>query len=238
VMSTPEQIVNAASDSITRLEAVYQAAKDDDRWFTGSVSVAAMDDLGAALQDAEADLRSNEISGTIIPDILAKCDAFGQLAPDRQMFNPGCELGDYLKTVPYRGDALPLIYNLQGQIGALKPKFDALKNYDTLFTAVKYEWRNALLCGLMWAVMAAVFAGAVLLYRRQLLWDALALKKLPDFVPQALGDRELWLRAPLYDIGRLSPLEALRYPAFRALLADHMKAQVGPLEPPRLRIVA
>ena len=59
----------------------------------------------------------------------------------------------------------------------------------------------------MWAAMAAVFAVSTLFYRRQLLWEGLTLKKLPDSVPDNLKDREAWLRRPLCDLGKLSPLE-------------------------------
>lgn len=238
VMSTPQQIVDAATDIVGNIEAAYHAADENDKWFTSFVSPAALDDLAAALKAAEDDLSSNSIRPTTIPNILAKCDALGKLAADRKLFNPGCELGDDLKTIPYKGDVLPLIYNLQFQISSLVPKFDALKHYDSLLTAVEYGWRNALLASLMWAVMAAVFAVSVLLYRRQVLWDCLVLKKLPDFVPLTAPEREAWLRKPLYDMGKLSPLEALRYPAYRAGLADHVNAQDAHAERPRLQIVA
>ena len=46
------------------------------------------------------------------------------------------------------------------------------------------------------------------------------------------------MREPIYEIGRLSPLEALRYPVFRARLADHMNAQAAQPESPKLKIVA
>ena len=135
------------------------------------------------------------------------------------------------------GEVLPSIYALQGQISALKPQFEAFANYD-LMTDIKRDWKNALLAGFMWAAMAAVFAVSTLFYRRQLLWEGLTLKKLPDFVPDNLQDREAWLRRPLFDLGKLSPLEALRYPSFRARLADHMSAQAAPPEVHRLRNVA
>ena len=94
--------------------------------------------------------------------------------------------------------------------------------------------------GLIWASMAAVFAISVLFYRRHMLWDSLGSKKLPDFVPQNQEQREAWLRRPIFEIGRLSPLEALRYPSFRARLADYMGGHAAPQpEPiPRLQIVA
>jgi len=79
---------------------------------------------------------------------------------------------------------------------------------------------------------------SALFYRRQLLWEGLTLKKLPDFVPDNLQDREAWLRRPLYDLGKLSPLEALRYPSFRARPADHMSAQAGQPVVHKLRNVA
>jgi hypothetical protein len=89
----------------------------------------------------------------------------------------------------------------------------------------------------MWVVMAAVFAVSVLLYRRQELWDGLRLKTSGFCTGEQ--QREAWLRKRLYDIGKLSPLEALRYPVFRARLADHMNAQAAlQQDAPKLQIVA
>ena len=152
---------------------------------------------------------------------------------------PGCKLSEYLGSIPYKGDVVPNLYGLQDQINNLKPKFAALQDYVTLINAVRVQWANALLASLMWAAMAGGFAIAVLLYRRQELWDGLTLRKLPDFVPKGQQEREAWLREPLYDLAKLSPLEALRYPSFRARLADNMNAQSGSqASVPYLRTVA
>ena len=235
---TSTQTVNAAQDALRDIKTASKTAKDDDRWFTGFVSQEAIDDLAKALNEAKTDLSSNSIRPGTIPSILATCDAFGKLAPDKQMFKNGCKRDEeFLKTIE-KGDVLPLVYNLQTQISSLQPTFDILKNYDPLTRFLHYEWANALLAGLIWAVMAAVFAVSALLYRRQELWDSFGSKKLPDFVPEKQQEREAWLREPIYEIGRLSPLEALRYPVFRARLADHMNAQAAQPESPKLKIVA
>ena len=238
VTTTPQQIVEAAINSINNIKAAYAVNKEDDKWFRDSASQAAIRNLDKSLHDAKADLMSSNYNPAAIPAILTACDNMGDLGGGRRLFKPGCELDDYLQGVPFKGDVIPNIYNLQGQIGLLKPKFEALRNYVTLVAAVQTQWRNALLASLIWAVMAAVFAVTVLLYRRQELWDGLTLKKIPDFVPAKEQEREAWRRKPLYDMGKLSPLEALRYPVFRARLADHMNAQAARPKVPKLQIVA
>jgi hypothetical protein len=238
VTSTPQQIVEAATNSIENIDAAYTAAKGDDKWFTDVASRPAIRDLRKSLYEAKQDLSSNNFRPGTIPSILAACEALGNLGSGKHLFKPGCELDEYLQGIPFKGDVLPNIYDLQAQIASLKPRFEALQNYVTLVMAVEHEWRNALLASLMWAVMAAVFAVSVLLYRRQELWDGLTLKKLPDFVPAKQQERETWLRNRLYDMGKLSPLEALRYPVFRARLADYMNAQAAQPEPPKLQSVA
>jgi len=238
VTSTPQEIVHAAQGALRDIQAAYKTAKDDDKWFTSFVSQEAIDDLAKALNEAKADISSNSIRPATIPSILATCDAFGKLTSDKQMFKNGCKRDEeFLKTIE-KGDVLPLVYNLQAQISSLQPTFETLKNYDPLTRFLQYEWTNALLAGLIWAVMAAVFAVSALLYRRQELWDSFGSKKLPDFVPEKQQEREAWLREPIYEIGRLSPLEALRYPVFRARLADYMNAQAAQPEAPKLKIVA
>jgi hypothetical protein len=238
VWGAPQQIIQSANDSINGIKAAYISSQEDDKWFVNFIPREALDDLVEALNAAKADLSSNKIRPGTIPAILARCDALGRLAPDKQILKSGCQRDDYIKKIELKGAVLPLIYLLQGQISSLPPTFDILKNYEDIPTAIKSEWRNALLASLIWAVMAAVFAVSALLYRRHMLWDSLGSKKLPDFVPVKPQDREVWLRQTLYDMGKLSPLEALCYPAFRARLADHMNAQAAAPERPELRIVA
>jgi hypothetical protein len=237
VAVTPQQIVETANDSIRNIRAAYGTANSDDKWFTDFASQAAIRSLENKLKDAKLDLSLNNFRAGTMPSILAACDALGNLGSGKHLFKPGCELGDDLRDIEPKGGVHPNIYALQGQISALKPQFEAFQNYD-LMTDMKSDWRNALVASLIWAVMAAVFAISVLLYRRQVLWEGLTLKKLPDFVPEKQQEREAWLRQPLFDIGKLSPLEALRYPAFRARLADHMNVQAAQPEGPRLQIVA
>jgi hypothetical protein len=238
VTSTPQQIIESAINSVNNINAAFIANKEDDKWFHDSVSMAAVRNLEKALNTAKSDLIASNYQSEAVPAILTACDNMGDLGGGRRLFKPGCELDDYLQGIPYKGDVLPNIYNLQGQINYLKPKFDALKNYITLVTAVQHQWRNALLASLMWTIMAAVFAVSVLLYRRQELWDGLTLRKLPDFVPKGQEQREAWLRQPLYDMAKISPLEALRYPTFRARLADYMNAQTSQTTVTQLRTVA
>lgn len=238
VAVTPQQIVEMANDSIRKIRAAYVAGNGDDKWFTDFASQPAIRSLENSLRDAKVDLSSGNFRATTIPSILAACDSLGNLASGKHLFKPGCERGEDLLAIdPPRGDVLPSIYALQGQISALKPQFEAFASYD-LMADIKRDWKNALLASFMWAAMAAVFAVSTLFYRRQLLWEGLTLKKLPDFVPDNLLDREAWLRRPLFDLGKLSPLEALRYPSFRARLADHMSAQAAQPEVHRLRNVA
>ncbi|MFB9265849.1 hypothetical protein ACFFWD_22285 [Bradyrhizobium erythrophlei] len=225
VTSTPQQVTDAAINSLSNIKTALLANKEDDQWFGNSVSKAAIRNLDKSLQDAKAELVSGNYKPETIATILRQCDEMGDLGGGRRLFRPGCELDDYLQSIPYKGDVLPNLYNLQGQISYLKPRFEALQNYTSLGMMLQHGWRNALLVGLMWATMAAVFAVSVLLYRRQELWEGIALKKLPDFVPKGQQEREAWLRTPLYDMAKLSPLEALRYPTLRARLADLMNAQ-------------
>jgi len=226
VTSTPQQIVDAAINSIENVGAAYWTAEEDDKWFIDVAAPSAIRDLQKSLHDAKLDLSSSNFRPGTIPSILAACDALGDFGSGKHLFKPGCELGEYLYEIPFKGHVLPNIYKLQGQISMLK-RFDALQalqNYATLATAVEHEWRNAVLASSMWAVMAAVFAVSVLLYRRQELWDGFTLKNLPDFAPEKQQERDAWLRQPLYDMGKLSPLEALHYPVFKARLALHMNA--------------
>jgi hypothetical protein len=238
VTTTPLQIVEAAITSVNNINDALVANKDDDKWFHDSVSQAAIRNLDRNLHAAKSDLISGNYDPETIRAISTACDNMGDLGGGRRMFKPGCELDEYLQSIPYKGDVLPNIYNLQGQISYLKPKLDALKNYITLGTAVEHQWKNALLASLMWSIMAAVFAISVFLYRRQELWDGLTLRKLPEFVPKGQQEREVWLREPLYDMAKITPLEALRYPTFRARLADYVNAQPSQASVTPLRTVA
>lgn len=238
VTSTPQIVTDAATSSLNNIKTALIANKEEDQWFHDSVSQAAVRNLENSLQAARADLQSGNYRPDTINAILLECEAVGDLGGGRRIFKPGCELSDFLLTIPYKGDVLPNIYNLQGQISFLKPRFEALQNYVTLGVAIQHQWRNALLVSIMWAVMAAVFAVSVLLYRRQELWEGLALKKLPDFVPSGQQERESWLRTPLYDMAKLTPLEALRYPTLRARLADLVNAQPVSASVSHLRTVA
>jgi hypothetical protein len=237
VNSTPKQYVESAIISLNNISAAIAANKEDDSWFHDSVSQAAIRNLDMRLQEIKGELASGNYRPETLRAIVTECDTMGDLGGGRRLFMPGCERDPYLKTIPAKGDVLPNLYNLQGQINDLKPKFAALQNYVTLVNAVHRQWPNALLASLMWAVMAGVFAVSVLLYRRQELWDGCTLRKLPDFVPKGPPEREAWLRQPLYELAKLSPLEALRYPTFRARLADNMQPSSQP-SVPHLRTVA
>ena len=178
-----------ANDSIRKIRAAYVAGNSDDKWFTDFASQPAIRSLENSLRDAKVDLSSGNFRATTIPSILAACDSLGNLASGKHLFKPGCERGENLLAIdPPRGDVLPSIYALQGQISALKPQFEAFASYD-LMADIKRDWKNALLASFIWAAMAAVFAVSTLFYRRQLLWEGLTLKKLPDFVPDNLLDR-------------------------------------------------
>jgi hypothetical protein len=227
VKGTPKQYVESAIISLNNISAATAANREDDSWFRDPVSQAAIRNLDTKLHDVKSDIANGTYRPEALAAVVTECDSMGDLGGGRRLFMPGCELAPYLKTIPFKGDVLPNLYSLQGQIKNLKPKFGALQNYVTLVTAIHHQWPNALLASLMWAVMAGVSAVSVLLYRRQELWDGLTLRKLPDFVPKDQQEREAWLREPLYDLGKLSPLEALRYPTFRARLADNMNAQLG-----------
>ncbi|MEH2628341.1 hypothetical protein V1292_006396 [Bradyrhizobium sp. AZCC 1719] len=239
VNSTPLQYVESAITSLNNISASSAANREDDNWFHKSASQTAIHNLDAKLHEVKSNIVNRTYQPETLAAIVAECDSMGDLGGGRRLFKPGCELGEYLKTIPFKGDVLPNLYNLQGQIKNLKPTFAALQNYVTLVNAVHRQWPNALLASLMWAAMAGVFAVSVLLYRRQELWDSLTLRKLPDYVPKEQQEREAWLREPLYDLAKLSPLEALRYPTFRARLADNMNAQPSsqPIVP-HLRTVA
>jgi hypothetical protein len=238
VTSTPQLVTDAAISSLNNIKTALLANKEDDQWFHDSVSQAAVRNLDKSLQDAKAELASGNYRLDTVGAILRECDSLGDLGGGRRLFKPGCELGDFIQTIAYKGDVLPNIYNLQGQIRFLKPRFEALQNYVTLGAAIEHEWPNALLVSVMWATMAAVFAVSVLLYRRQELWEGLALKKLPDFVPNGQQERDDWLRTSLYDMAKLTPLEALRYPTMRARLADLVNAQPASASVSHLRTVA
>ncbi|WP_334418501.1 MULTISPECIES: hypothetical protein [unclassified Bradyrhizobium] len=239
VNSTPLQYVESAITSLNNISASSAANREDDNWFHKSASQTAIHNLDAKLHEVKSNIVNRTYQPETLAAIVAECDSMGDLGGGQRLFKPGCELGEYLKTIPFKGDVLPNLYNLQGQIKNLKPTFAALQNYVTLVNAVHRQWPNALLASLMWAAMAGVFAVSVLLYRRQELWDSLTLRKLPDYVPKEQQEREAWLREPLYDLAKLSPLEALRYPTFRARLADNMNAQPSsqPIVP-HLRTVA
>jgi hypothetical protein len=238
VAVTPLQIVDMANESISNIRAATVTANSADQWFTDFASQSALHELEASLWQAKRDLTSNEYRPETIPSIVTACENLGKLSSNKNLFAPGCEIGDDLRAIDYHGgDMLRLLYTLQGQISALKPSYAAIQNY-AFPVEVQRDWKNAVLAGLIWAAMAAVFAVSVLLYRRQLLWNGLASKKLPDFVPDGRHDREAWLRTPLYKMGKLTPLEALRYEALRARLADLMNPRAGQPEKPRLQIVA
>lgn len=238
VNSTPLQYVESAITSLNNISTASAAKREDDSWFNDSASHAAVRELDAKLHQVKSNIANRIYQPGLLAEIVAQCDIVGDLGGGRRLFKSGCELSEYLKTIPFKGDVLPNVYNLQGQITSLKPKFAALQNYVTLGNAIHRQWPNALLASFMWAVMAGVFAVSALLYRRQELWDGLTLKKLPDFVPKEPQEREAWLREPLYDLAKLSPLEALRYPTFRARLADNMNAQLNQPSVPHLRTVA
>ena len=238
VNSTPMQYVESAIISLNNISAANAASKEDDSWFRDSASKAAIRNLDGKLREMKEDLASGKYRPETLGAIVTECDNVGDLGGGRRLFLPGCQLSEYLGAVPYKGDVIPNLYNLQAQIRDLQPAFAALQNYVTLVTAIDRLWPNALLASLMWAVMAGVFAVSVLLYRRRELWDGLTLRKLPDFVPKGQQEREDWLRQPLYDMGKLSPLEALRYTTFRARMADIMIAQPSQLNVTQLRTVA
>ncbi|UQR60706.1 hypothetical protein LRP30_27365 [Bradyrhizobium sp. C-145] len=238
ISSTPLQYVESALISLNNIDKVNQDKRDEDSWFRTSVSQASIRNLEAELQNVRSSIATGNYQPEALSTIVAECDTMGDLGGGRRLFNPGCELGGLLSTIE-KGEVMSNLYGLQMQISNLKPAFAAFQNYKTLSNAVHLQWPNALLASLMWAVMAGVFAVSALLYRRRELWDGLSLRKLPDFVPKGRQERESWLRTPLYDLAKLSPLEALRYPTFRARLADNMSAQPS-IQPsvPHLRTVA
>ncbi|TWB01963.1 hypothetical protein [Bradyrhizobium stylosanthis] len=241
VSSTPLQYVESALITLGNIDKVNQDKRDEDSWFRTSVSQASVRNLETALQNVRANILKGDKSvyePEALSAIVTECDTMGDLGGGRQLFKPGCELGGFLSTLS-KGEVMSNLYVLQMQIASMKPAFAALQNYRKLSNAVDLQWPNALLASLMWAVMAGVFAVSALLYRRRELWDGLSPRKLPDFVPEDRQERETWLRTPLYDLAKLSPLEALRYPTFRARLADNMSTQPS-IQPsvPHLRTVA
>jgi len=241
VSSTPLQYVESALITLGNIDKVNQDKRDEDTWFRTSVSQASVRNLETALQNVRGNILKGDKSvyePEALSAIVTECDTMGDLGGGRQLFKPGCALGGHLSTIE-KGEVMSNLYGLQMQITSMKPAFAALQNYRKLSNAVDLQWPNALLASLMWAVMAGVFAVSALLYRRRELWDGLSPRKLPDFVPEDRQERETWLRTPLYDLAKLSPLEALRYPTFRARLADNMSTQPS-IQPsvPHLRTVA
>jgi hypothetical protein len=102
-------------------------------------------------------------------------------------------------------------------------KLDRFKSYETPTNAMKADWRRALAVSGLWAFLAAVFAAAVLLYRRSVLWGAINVEALKDCTPN-LATAPEWLRTPIDELDNLTPLEAMRYQDLRAALSDYLRA--------------
>ena len=116
VNSTPLQYVESAITSLGNISAASAAKREDDSWFNDSASQAAIRNLDAKLREVKSNIANRTYEPETLAAIVAECDNLGDLGGGRRLFMRGCELDELLKTIPFKGDVLPNLYNLQGQI--------------------------------------------------------------------------------------------------------------------------
>lgn len=239
VMGAPQLMIESAEAELEKVSKAHIDPKKEDEWFTRNYAqTRAAGRLRLDLDNLKSHLNSNDIGTDNLTKIIADCAAAGKLDENKSMFDANCELNNEVtQRLPIKSGVLQSLILTQFQIRQLKETLPKLTSYTTLLSAFRFDWKNALIVSLIWGTLTALFAIAALLYRRQMLWDGVNARMVSKYIPRAEPDPAAWLCKPLFELGNVTPLEALHYPALRARLADY--SRVAPPEPvrPQLRAV-
>jgi hypothetical protein len=184
---------------------------------------------------------ANNEPGDAVTDIVKECDGINQLMTsqlgDDVLRISTCGLNDPVSKQLGEEKWLEYFREAMIRVEYLVKKLRDFQSHATAMSAISTDWPRALVVGTLWAILSAVFAASILLYRRSVLWDTINIKTAREYTSDIAGDPLVWLRTPIEELGDLTPLEAVRYPDLRAALSDHLRA-IKPPSPPQLRVAA
>jgi hypothetical protein len=131
--------------------------------------------------------------------------------------------------------------NLRGamlRVEALVLSLKRLRDYDTFHSALKSDWLRALIVASVWALLGTVFAASVVVSRHAILWENVDRKVVAEYERDFDEAAAVWLRTPVFDLGNLTPLEAIRYNDLRASFSDYVSSLKGQKPAVELKEVA
>jgi hypothetical protein len=212
--------LDAAEASLTKLvnnssNSGADRIRVDDRFLNVS-----FDALLGKVRNAKNNISRSNVAAAI-EDIESACKVINQKFGEEVLVKSCGPNGEVTKLL---GDGawLELFRDAMLRVNVAVTKLDRFKNYSTPVNAMESDWPRALAVSVLWAFLAAVFAAAVLLYRRSVLWDQINDETLKDCTPN-LATAPEWLRTPIDKLEGLTPLEAMRYQDLRASLSDYIR---------------
>jgi hypothetical protein len=218
----------------------YGAKLEDDRkQLEENFRVVSFKALLRKVNDAPAKIDRIDVDKATVArttaDILRECDdinlSLSSKLSDKILLS-SCELNSEFTKELGEGKRLENFRNAMNRVAAAVKSLQQIPNYATPLTALGTVLPRALAGAGLWAILAAVFAASILLYRRSVLWDTINSKTLNEYTCDLATAPVLWLRTPIDELDNLTPLELIRYQDRRAALSDYLRAskQQSPLQ--------
>ena len=123
------------------------------------------------------------------------------------------------------------------RVEALVVSLKRLRDYETPYSAFRSDWLRAVIVASVWALLGTVFAASVVVYRHAILWENVDRKVVAEYERDFDEPAAVWLRTPVFELGNLTPLEAIRYTDLRASFSDYVSSLKGQ-KPAELKEVA
>ncbi len=181
-----------------------------------NVSLTNLNALQVAVKSVLQKIESNDVDAEVIAGLTRACDEANKAIGGR-LFLKDCVFNEeFTREFGDVGEWLNDLRRAASQTQGLVINLEQMRHYQTIPSAIALDWPRAVFATGIWACIAAVFAGSILLQRRSVLWDGVDRKILSEYVADLGREPEAWLRTPVWELNNLTPLEALRYHDLRA----------------------
>ena len=197
------------------------------------------------VNEASVKIDKDDVNDATVEDIRKECHAIDLALSDNlsdklllpykphkpllASYKPGdgplssCELnGEFTKELG-DGKRLEDFRNVMLKLAPAVQSLEEMPNYATPIIALGTVLPRALGGAGVWAILSAVFAASVLLYRRSVLWDTINAKTVNEYTSDLTMAPVPWLRTPIDELDNLTPLELIRYQDRRAALSDYLR---------------